>query len=876
MATRCACANGNFTAAATWALIEPISYLDTQATETIPGTTYNPSASFTPGAVIVDAILIKLATRLNNASNYTTSVRLATGGVLVAGTEITINGFDMPPSYPNTGAGSISDRDAGGWVLFKFPAPVTLLAATAYTVDVKCGAGFSHYTYYASASFNWARALRTTTTGAPAAGDDLIIVQEYTGPGTKNLLSVNMDSTTATDYGSARTSYAQAAVAICKGGTLNFDPTINSLLQLSGQLSIYSGGTLSIGTVATPIPTNKTATLQFDCAANGQFGLIAKVGSSVIFQGSPRTPGKNITWTKLTSNIAVAVTTANVANDTGWLAGDEIVMPSTSRVYTEVDRRTLSANAASGAIQWTAGTTYAHLGTSPAQGEAGLLTRNVTFRSAQTAFGTFFFCGTYNIIPVATVINLAWTAFRYMGVGGGTSPAGFYITEWENSLSFTMSFCSYYDNLSSSYGIAMDGAISGITVLNTLQDSVIYLTGFPNQSACYLRGVTAPFAVQRNLIIAQQSNGYGIYSDTSNSATVNAGNCVASCGSDGFYENRQQTFLGSNYHDNEAHSCFGIGVNLGSNNTIGDGSSLVNYKLWRNGQGNGASDSAGGLYIYNVTLQLRVTLINPILFGNKPGNMVFRGGGCFTIEGGVMAGDSTYPVVTNIYMDPSFGSTVHASYMNSVTFSKPTGGFLVPVTGPDISFYSSGTTLTWIRLHAENCWFGGAGGPIQWPTYMKTVPEAQSRMFLKSQYQNAITNNNHCYTPAGNVQTDTTIFNASAPSEAVLPTASATIKVRSGLHLATCLAGKAVNISCFVRKDNIYGGNFARLILQRQDSLGITADMILDTATVAENIWEQLIGSTPMIPRNGVLAFYVDCDGTSGQYNVDDWQAAST
>lgn len=50
-------------------------------------------------------------------------------------------------------------------------------------------------------------------------------------------------------------------------------------------------------------------------------------------------------------------------------------------------------------------------------------------------------------------------------------------------------------------------------------------------------------------------------------------------------------------------------------------------------------------------------------------------------------------------------------------------------------------------------------------------------------------------------------------------------------------------------------------------------DTQLSTATVTASTgtWEELSGTTPTPTDDGVFVVYVDCDGTAGWVNVDDW-----
>lgn len=121
-------ATGNFTAAGTWGLVDSTSYLNSEnATESLLTTAYSGtrSSAFTPGAITVAGIGVKLAERIGTTGTMSVSLRNATLGLddFVAGTEVTIDTADLPSALE-------SDLN-GGWIYFEFATPVLLLAATA-------------------------------------------------------------------------------------------------------------------------------------------------------------------------------------------------------------------------------------------------------------------------------------------------------------------------------------------------------------------------------------------------------------------------------------------------------------------------------------------------------------------------------------------------------------------------------------------------------------------------------------------------------------------------------------------------------------------------------------------------------------------------
>src|SRR5258708_6211077 len=134
MATRLAAATGNFNTAGTWMLVDSTSLIDSEANSTPLTASFVTSPTFTPGAITVDGVAIKLALRLTGSPGNTITVALDNATVDVPGTVTTMNVSDL----------DVADTTLaqGGWYYFRFnvagtPTPVTLAAATAYGLKVK-------------------------------------------------------------------------------------------------------------------------------------------------------------------------------------------------------------------------------------------------------------------------------------------------------------------------------------------------------------------------------------------------------------------------------------------------------------------------------------------------------------------------------------------------------------------------------------------------------------------------------------------------------------------------------------------------------------------------------------------------------------------
>lgn len=122
--------------------------------------------------------------------------------------------------------------------------------------------------------------------------------------------------------------------------------------------------------------------------------------------------------------------------------------------------------------------------------------------------------------------------------------------------------------------------------------------------------------------------------------------------------------------------------------------------------------------------------------------------------------------------------------------------------------------------------------------------------------------------------------NLTSPSVRLTPT-SASVKLPTApvfrgikVPVANGVAGKTVSV--FVRKSVVgdgtaYNGNQPRLVQRANYALGQTADVVLATAAAAAGTWEKLTGTLSTPTDDGAFEVFVDCDGTTGWVNVDDW-----
>jgi hypothetical protein len=134
------------------------------------------------------------------------------------------------------------------------------------------------------------------------------------------------------------------------------------------------------------------------------------------------------------------------------------------------------------------------------------------------------------------------------------------------------------------------------------------------------------------------------------------------------------------------------------------------------------------------------------------------------------------------------------------------------------------------------------------------------------------------YYANGSRMIDTSIHNDNYVSERLTPT-SRTEKLKSASKFVALNNGDTTFISVFIRKSTLasdgeaYNGNPPRLILRRNVSMGIYDDIVLGEYVATSDLFQPIINTTPTVIDDGVLEFYVDCDGTQGWINVDTWSA---
>lgn len=860
-------ASNTLTNSATWGVVEATSKLvSTNTGSTALSTSNQDSSTFVPANQQLVGIAVRVASRATGSpsNKITVILRNSTGGSDVA--TCVANVSDLPVSSTGT-------ESEGGWVYFKFAAAHTPNGTDSYLVRCKLDSTSTAVSLATNGtSANWQRMLVRSTTAAPTTGDDMHVCgtldcASSPSAATVTAITVTMDETSATDYGSASTSVYIAALDISKNGTLTWGTTAATtyILQLSGHLKVYRDGTYNQGTVATAIPRDSTATLQFDCAADSDFGFIAHLGSTIVIQGLSRTSGKNFVWTLLTADASASATSLTVQDDTGWKNGDRIAIASTTRTMTECEDVLLTADA--GASSLTVGAiTNAHKGTASTvtQAEVCLLTRNCVIKSVSSTNTSFVtFTATANV-------DIDWCDFQYMkGNSQWNSAIGVYFGTTSGTV--TIDYCTFRDMEST--GVGMYGSVSTAFYL---RHCIFYKHGTVNAfNSCFFINTIIPSAIITidDIVLMRSVNtfGQGFVMNCSAPQYLAIG-AVRSNSHDRFAINianggyvYDSVTPGLTWGPFNVHSC-------SSSTAIQISGSIANLKFaaitsWRS---SGVGLSLGGTNQFLANIEFTDAVI---CFGNSFYNVQFAGGTAIDILFRDLRcyGDTSFSSSGGLIVT---GQGFYEVRVEKGDFGTASGNWTTH-SSADFGYSSSGTwSLGYNKFILKNCLFASSVG-IDVPNLQNN---AVNGTIVQAQRYNRSNGDHRAYVYAGSVKSETTTFDVT-PSIKMTPLrASYKLDSACGVHGRGYLVhvdnGQTITVSVKVQKDASYNGNAARLIVKANPAVGINSDTVLDTHSAASGSFQTLSGTTAAAIDNGVMEFVVDCDGTAGNIYVDTFAAS--
>lgn len=322
-ATLISTASGSIGTTATWSVVDTTgtnAFLNSETGNAALTTSPVASSTFTPAAETVTSIGVKLAS-VAAVPSGTLTVKLA-NSTSPGSRECTqtVNVADLVSAAAATAE--------GGWAILTCSASPN--GTDSYTVTANTSVA-AMVNLFSLATTNWSRLLVTSGTQAsgPAAGDKFYVFGQLTGAGTHNAYAVTIDTTALVNYGNVANTLVDPSIAVGQYGTLQFASAASTayVSEFAGPMVVYNGGTYSVGTAGTPIPATGSATLTLNSTVEGDTGINVRNGGTMNVAGS--SGGRNVVKTLLNTTANAAATSLTVADSTGWLSGDSIIVAGT-------------------------------------------------------------------------------------------------------------------------------------------------------------------------------------------------------------------------------------------------------------------------------------------------------------------------------------------------------------------------------------------------------------------------------------------------------------------------------------------------------------------------------------------------------------------
>ena len=844
MAKLASIASGSFTGSSTWGVINEQSFQAGAATtnQTSVTTSFVSLGTFVPSSTIT---VSDIGIRLKGATitgTFSAQLFNVTANSAITDSTVTVN----TSSFNFDNLSSIS----GSWYSFKLPSNITLTSGVSYAIRVLGSiAGNTLIMSTTNGSPTTAhRFLITTTNQAPASTDDLWVMSEWVTGSTVNEITVTMDNTTsATTFGSGAANFGGINLSTNSYLSYGTNASTNYYLRLNGFIWLGCGAYFSMGTTGNTIPSTSTAVLEFSGSGQGfntistgqlpsQFHTVTVLGAGV----NPTYP-----YALLSADVASGATTFTTNVSTDWKNGDQIVLAGTGAVATGQDLRTMSGDASGTTVRVSATLTNAHGGSGDIVAEVINLTRNVKIRNSSGSQGVM----TLNNV----LMNFQGVEISSMG-----------IVTFTGNGEKRMEYSSYYNS-----NYITNGAIFGSNVqinYNCFYNCPYFFIGpFGNINAT---------AVDSSVITNSISFNYFILATGASTGTATS-----------------------------------ITLLLDSYNFIGNRMSGLNGSV-------GGSIGTGSLIFYTTASLYGERIMNGIVSGNTLHSSV-AGIGASTVAF-LRIYDFNVWRISSTYTALSITSADNLKFYNCNFYGNANAsGQAVINSCRGIEFvncnFRAGTTITASRgvglqqfseTKFQNCTFGtgqthstgdvivsSAKGinaifencVLSSPTKFSSLTNIYFNSAIKLQRYQQINNNNYTYTTLGNsAQYDGTIFKTGNASTRLVPLTT-TFKLQSPYKTIPISSGSSATISVWVRKSSIsdisgtnYFGSQPRLILGYSPSVfnytGQT-DQVLSTMTGSTfGVWQELTATIPYTAyTNGGFQVYVDCDGTAGWINIDDW-----
>ncbi len=836
--------SGNWSSSSTWEVAGFTSL--TFFNVTTVTTTYTASASATPGAITMTGVWLGLYSRSATPTG-TLDVQLWNNSGSVEVALVTVNVSDIPAT-PNLSS-------ARG-IFFKFSSPVTLLAGTLYQIRLRTSAS-TQLSFWRtnSGSTDWCRIFTTSTTAAPSASDIMFVQGTYNSAGSTTDITVTMDNNNSTLYGGITTGI---------GGTIDWITNSSTELRLNSEVwsgaavsLLITSGTFRMGSTASRIQPGVTASLIIDAGALNARRIQVNDTGQFIAAGTTM----SYTWTRLTSDVLAGATIATTSVATGWNPGSEIVISPTIRHATtgttvQYDRRTLTS--VSGTTLGFSSLTNPHSGTGDYAADVINLTRNCRIQALIPTLRTYLTCGSNQCnvnLNEVEFINFGSTVGAVNFVGSGAS-GSLYVKN-----------CSFND---CGIGVALTSATN---FYNTIVDNCVYSTRAATSGSMisHTTAVTAA-PVSTNSYISNNCMIFGGTSSTSigiqiyNNSIDVENNSVSGVQSAACFQYGQtSTYIVSGKFNNNIGRFSGNGFQVYFADTFRTGNHPTGNKSIRN--------LNYGFYIPGST---NARIDDLLLAGNATANIICSYAIAATtknvvINNASIQSDSLYTSPIGILLALNAYPSRSASVQ--VTFNDCNIGSVVAHTTADIRFAVDSDQDC--ELLFNNCNLGSS---------IEVSQSQYMSRFSKVSFQRVdqVNGAHRTYYNNGLLTLDETIYRSSSKSVRLTPSTSTSIQ-DFGYKKIPVRQNSTPTVSVWVRKSVVgdgsaYNGSQPRLLLKNNQAIanfGTYDDIVLATASSSNGSWEQLSATLPVTPyEDTAFEVYLECSGTTGWVNVDDWRVS--
>jgi hypothetical protein len=836
--------DGNWSSSGTWEVASSIVNLTFTGITTLT-TTYQASASNNYGAITVSGVWLGLYSRAAVPSG-TLDVQLWNATTSAQAAIVTVNVSELLTTPTLSGARGI---------VFRFSSPVTLVAGNSYQIRLKTSAA-NQVGFWRNTSTNWCNLIITSTNAAPSVSDVMFVQGYYSGVGSSTPITVTMDNNNSTAY---------AGLMVGSIGILDWLTTSDTQLRLNGEVwtgaaisLLISPGVFSMGSTASRIAPGVTANLTIDAGTNGGRRIQIQDMGTFIAAGSTMSH----TWTTLNQDVAVGATSVSTAVTTGWNPGDTIVISPTIRhantgTTIQYERRTISS--ISGTSIGATALSFAHAGTGEIAADIINLTRNCKIQSLNSSLRSYITVGSVN-----TIIDVSDVEFENFGSSIATGAINF---NGSGVLVGSLQVRnSSFNNCGS--GVVLN---TSTNYYNCIVDNCVYSTTSTQGSIVYAANAVTVQPISSNSYISNNCMIFGGTSSTTpginivNNSIDVENNSVSGiqAGANYAYGTINAYVISGKFNNNKGRysgngflTYFTDTIRTGNHATGNVSLRNLNYGFYLPGSSNARIENlvckgnsvANLLASYNAIASTYDVEIN---------NSVFQSDPVFTTPVGILISQPTYPTmstsVSAVFNDCTIGLT-NSHTTADIRVGNDTNG------NCDLLF--------------NNCLFGSSIEVSQ--------PQFMSRGSKISLQRADQTNGAHrTYFNNGALTIDTTIYRSSSKSVRLTPSNMPPSYQAFGKKIIPVRAGAQPTVSVWVRKSQTsdgsnYNGTQPRLWMKNNPSIasfGNYDNVLLAACSSSNGTWEQLSATLPVVPyEDTAFEVYLDCSGTVGWVNVDDWK----